>query len=136
MITAIDPGKTTGVAMWEEDGTGFYQYDNWLQVPSSMWVRHADILIVEKFTITPSTAKKSPQYDALYLIGALLYKYLDKVRFQKPSEAKSFSTDPKLKRVGFWTPGQGHANDAARHLLLYLVKNRVIDPKEVMDASV
>jgi hypothetical protein len=61
----------------------------------------------------------------LELIGVV--KYLVPVRttavvFQSPSEAKAFSTDSKLKKVGWYQPGLPHARDASRHVLLHAAK--------------
>ena len=36
----------------------------------------------------------------------------------------TFATDDKLRRLGWYKPGKGHANDAARHLLLWFAKHR------------
>jgi len=40
---------------------------------------------------------------------------------QTPAQAKSFATDDKLRKLGWFSPTPGgHANDATRHLLVYL----------------
>ena len=122
---AVDPGGTTGLA-WIIDGIfdsgqlaggrdAFAEYFEWAQ---AMQLTH---IICEDFIITGQTAKKTPQPDALRIIGYLeLWAQVRKVPFtlQTPSQAKGFSTDAKLKALGWYKPGKGHANDAARHLLL------------------
>ena len=64
------------------------------------------------------------------MIGGLRYlavvgdEYVGPLRFvrQTPAQAKSFGTDDKLRRLGWYTPTPGgHANDAARHLLAFAV---------------
>ena len=42
------------------------------------------------------------------------------------SAAKHFITDQKIKQVGLWLPGMGHAMDATRHLLRYMVVKKKI----------
>jgi len=95
-------------------------------------------LIVEDFIITAETLKKSRQTWSLEAIGALRYLVelfgdypipVDDGRgliiprismtLQSPSSAKAFATNDKLRNVGWYVPGKGHANDAARHLLVY-----------------
>lgn len=73
----------------------------------------------------------SRQYDALELIGWLrAMSYLCDIPFvlQTPADAKRFSTDKKLEAAGWLQPkGQDHANDALRHLLLYMVGSRLME---------
>lgn len=42
------------------------------------------------------------------------------VHLQSASDMKRTVTEERLKRWGFWVPGQRHARDALRHLLLYM----------------
>lgn len=57
------------------------------------------------------------------LIGAIRYM-LDSlgipVVFQMAQEAKSWSTDEKLKMWGIYEPGMRHARDAQRHIVRYM----------------
>jgi hypothetical protein len=86
-----------------------------------------DLAIVwEDFHITVETAKKTPQPWSLHLIGVMLYfcwKYDIPCATQSPVR-KGFATNDKLRHVGFWHKGgEGHANDAFRHAMIYLVDN-------------
>lgn len=131
-LFAVDPGGTTGYALFTpEDGwyagqaEGRWSFHRVLDEAIASG-RHWRF-IVERFTITGRTAQNTPQYDALYIIGAIDYlasKLGMKVDFQLPSEAMNFSTDDKLRAAGWYIPGEGHANDASRHLLLWFDKNR------------
>ncbi len=49
---------------------------------------------------------------------------------QTPAAAKQFSTNKKLEQIGWYRPGQGDANDAARHLLLHAVGDGLIDVRQ------
>jgi hypothetical protein len=131
---AIDPGGVTGVAFYAP-GDGFWSAEvpggsaafapSWRDLLRQRTVVH---IIVEKFTITPATATKTRQYDALEIIGWLKLEcpHLGiPLTIQTPAAAKAFSTDAKLKALGWYdrTPG-GHRNDAARHLCKFLVDQR------------
>lgn len=133
-VIAVDPGGTTGLAAWAP-GIGLHLVElkpneavDWLaEVAQGALKKH---FVVERYIITPATAKMSQQHDALEIIGAL--KYLVRAHghtltMQTPAEAKAFSTDEKLKNLGWYHPGKPHARDASRHALLYLAKQGIID---------
>jgi hypothetical protein len=120
MIIAVDPGKTTGWARLNS-------YDSF---DSGEQPLHSTIYFIHE------TLKKSRQTWSTEGIGAL--RYLTKVFdaefvLQTPAAAKSFSTNDKLKKIGWYKPGKGHANDAARHLLLYGVGNGLVDVRQFME---
>ena len=85
-----------------------------------------DHVACESFRITAHTAKLSPAPWSLEIIGALRWLcHRNGIGFtlQTPGDAKRFATDTKLDKLG-WArpPGAGHARDAQRHLLLFLVR--------------
>lgn len=135
-VLAVDPGKTTGVAhLASTDGTPHtWQLQGHLH--TCCWFAecisgHAGpppaLVVCESFIINATTHKKSPQPYSMELIGVLRYlcEYHEvPFKLQTPADAKRFSTDDKLKRLGWWVPGQDHADDALRHLLLALVNAR------------
>lgn len=130
---AIDPGLTSGVFMRDTTtgATTGYEMDfaQLAEYMDSYWGEIRTI-IVERYTITPETAKKSRQNGALEVIGMMRYFSLASAEgpliLQSPADAKRFSTDDRLKAVGWWIPGQGHTMDAARHMLLHCVKSGII----------
>lgn len=134
-VVGVDPGGTTGLALWSPtQGLTMRQIegaDNAVDfLADCARTLHGATFVVEKYIITPATAKLSQQHDPLEIIGAIKYlvrKYDHKLVMQSPSEAKAFSTNDKLKRVQWYTPGQDHARDASRHVLLYLSKVGIID---------
>jgi hypothetical protein len=134
MILSIDPGNVTGLALYfptagslvtkelRKDET--YQYID--DVVGSSW--YMVEIVAERFVISQRTIKSERQGDALDILG-----YLDSVRclrgvpltLQTAAQAKSFATDDKLRRLGWYQKTKdGHANDACRHLLVYLVSKR------------
>ncbi len=145
-IIAVDPGGTTGLAFWTEPG----EYPHFEQVRRERQIRlemledirtwaaelGSDLTIVcETYTITQRTSKLSQQTDALKIIGVLEYfahVYGPRIVMQSPADAKRFATDARLKAAGMWTPTKGgHANDANRHLFVYLVKHGLLNIGEI-----
>lgn len=129
IILALDPGKTTGVAIHNllTDEKEFFElgFLDVCQQISDLSLEHGTNLkiIAESFIITPNTAKNSQAPWSLEVIGVARFCSLAScnrdLRLQSPASAKRFSSDQRLKMVGYYTPGKGHANDAGRHLLLF-----------------
>ncbi len=138
-VYSFDPGGTTGWAMWDnwsgQTAAGQSDFDGTVRMVNKTFFRPGDVIVAERFTINAQTVRKSQQTTALEVIGflratALLYEGVDFV-LQTPADAKRFSTDARLDILG-WTRRPkakwDHANDALRHLLLYLVKNKLMEP--------
>jgi hypothetical protein len=114
-----DPMEPIIIGAWELQPEEFYQ-----RVEEIISDKGADLrVVIERYIISVETAKKSPQPWSLELIGVTrkeCWKFGAKLTLQKPSE-KEFATNEKLRHVGFWhVGGDGHANDAFRHALVYL----------------
>lgn len=128
-ILAIDPGKTTGWAIWQHNEWSAGEHEDWYVM--CHWLEeihhHFPVMICESFHITAATGKKSPQPWSLEMIGVVKFlrwnRGMAKPVFQSPGDAMSFATNEKLKKAGMYSVGQEHARDASRHLLLYLVRN-------------
>lgn len=135
-LLALDPGLATGVCLidlidpenpvkvWsaEVSTTEFYDKIEELVAQKETHV------VIEDFKITVETGKLSDAPWSLNLIGIVQYlcylngKVLD---FQLPSQ-KPFADNDKLRAVDFWhVGGEGHANDALRHAMVWIVdRNR------------
>jgi hypothetical protein len=138
-ILAVDPGKVSGWASLrlgefysgQKDGMELLRWvDEMLQRGTQF------TLVCEDFIYTAATAKKTRQTWSTESIGVLRFladKYQTEFVLQTPLDAKKFATNDKLKRLDWYrgTKG-GHANDAARHLLLYCVKRGLIKPQELI----
>lgn len=130
VVVAVDPGVTTGLAwVTGHDDRSFHSIQvtesemyHWFDSASTS-IRHVQC---EAFTITAATVKKTIVYDSLYLIGYLRYCARRDgwtLAFTKPADVMQSFPDVALKRAGMHQPGQGHANDAARHLAHYMVRH-------------
>lgn len=138
-VLAVDPGKVTGMALvcfskgqdpelvwsgeldmhdyYHELNKLFYQFGDQLEI------------VCEKFTINMQTAKKSQAPYSLECIGILKGMFIhygrdpESLHYQLPANAMNMFTNEKLKKLGYWhRGGAGHALDAIRHSLLYVVQ--------------
>lgn len=148
ILVSIDPGKASGWGVFDyTDLNNVYvmssgEYNQFTTCESveklftendltgfpPLSERKIDI-VMEKFTITAQTGKNTNAENwSAEIIGTCRYfakKYNAPFTEQTPSEAKSFVPNERLKTVGIWhTGGEGHARDALRHGVLYLIKNK------------
>lgn len=137
IIIGIDPGLMTGMSTW----IGGLELESTVQwdaktVVAHVWhtieafgLRRSIHVVCERYDITPQTARMSRQYDALHVIGALRFKceiFNDRtntnvvfVQYGR-SDAKKFASDDRLRSVGWHRPGNDHANDASRQVMMHL----------------
>lgn len=141
-ILAVDPGKATGLAafsyvkgeepvMLESFEAQFETYAPWIRKWLGEPLGEYDQfhIICERFTINAQTVKNSQAPFSLEEIGVLKQILLDEdidpdsIKFQSPADAKAMWDNPKLKKLDYWHKGgEGHALDAIRHGLLYIIK--------------
>lgn len=128
-LWAFDPGKLTGVAVWHDGKfwAGQYTVEELYQLVDDACAEISEAQI-ERFTISNATVKKAPESDPLDVIGYLKYAAWRcgfQVGWSKPADVMRSFPDPALKKAGLFTPGKGHANDAARHLAWKLVRSKI-----------
>lgn len=126
---AIDPGKATGWAALSGDEFNFGEVEGRYEFYQALrwWTSAGAIpeVVIEDWDFDANTHKKSRQVDAMRIIG-----YVEGLcqangwPFETQSRAKrGFADDAKLKALGWEaTTEAGHAREAARHLLTYLVR--------------
>lgn len=131
IIIAADPGNMTGWASinigdeWNPNAVNAGQlssdeFCDWLATIGNQ----ADLIVYETFTITSQTTRKSPQPIPMEVIGVMKFlarRSNTRIESQSPGSAKQFVTDAQLRKLGLWKPGQDHARDAIRHLVLGIV---------------
>jgi hypothetical protein len=132
-ICALDPGLITGAVVIDWDGqtvpptpdalvssaeVPFDSMPTWLQEQIPV----IDLLVIERYVISPRTTKNSRQYEALYVIGGAIFLArlagFDPevpIRMQAASDAKQAYPNEALTE---WSVSGGHAKDALRHALL------------------
>lgn len=134
-LLSIDPGLMTGLASidvhdrrnpvvnWSGEKTveEFHEF-----IEEYIESRQDTLAIVmEDFIITKRTGELSQQPWSLRLIGVvhfLSWKYNIPVFMHKPADKKFAEDNKKLQKTGFWHKGgAGHANDAFRHAIKWIV---------------
>jgi len=152
-VLAVDPGKATGIVFMSWNGSDLVpnvlfskevQPEEFALVIETMLAtqRQEDdfTVVCERFTINAQTVRNSQAPYSLEQIGVL--KHLcrinmydpEKIVFQSPADAKNMFPNPVLKKLGTWhVGGEGHANDAMRHALLALVRQKWI-PRILLDS--
>jgi len=131
-ILALDPGVTTGVALycddkwmrtqWAFEGTrtphaNFYTALNAL---------HPDLIIYEPFHFRQN--KTGTDFTGVEYIGIIRMFGQQKeipTKTITPGQGKGFWTNDKIKSLALWVPGKLHAMDATRILMTYLSKNDI-----------
>lgn len=134
IVIAVDPGLVTGIAWWIPDlsptpGCGEFSKKNVGSVLEGL-LQGKDpesvIVVCEKYVLLPGV--KSAQPEALMFMGVvefLCQKYGVKLVWQFPRDAKKMCTDGFLRKTGWYMKTKdGHANDAMRHVGLWLALNQ------------
>jgi hypothetical protein len=134
IITAIDPGGTTGWATcddqqnqlrWRCGQIGPAEHHLELMAMLETWHTHDFVLIGERFDFRGDD-RSDINLMAREYIGVMKLFAQDRgvvVVWQWPFEGvgnSSFVKDSNLKQLGLWVPGKRHAMDAYRHLLYYM----------------
>lgn len=140
LLIAVDPGKMTGVALFEffEDGVPELlesheflrdELEAWLETKLLKNYTGDDIEVVaERFKIGDIDAPWSLQ--ELGVLSFLSRKGgWGEPTLQTPADAKAFVSNEKIKKLGYWHKGgAGHALDAVRHGVLYMVRKQLLSP--------
>lgn len=136
-ILAIDPGLATGIAKWWDGFESWIDPHPAVETTLTRLIPFMEAVACETFTITARTMTLTRQNEPLELIGVVRYlcRRADVPLFmQAPSDAKTFVPNLRLKHVGWYKPGAGHDNDAARHLLLYFANHQPKFFKQLLES--
>ena len=143
VLLAVDPGKMTGYALYDTNNDRFMSaelphFEFLVEAERILLEESIYTVICERFVITKATLEKTRQPWSIEQIGCLRYRCQTmKIPFylQTAAEGKAFSTDTKLKTIGFYTPNSKHANDAARHLLLWMASHGYIPISSLIEGD-
>lgn len=134
-IVWADPGLLTGLA-WYDLNTGHFgsdQYgpDDLRRKLDGFGMDHASHMIVgyERFIVTsggPRTSSPEHAHRAIQVIDGFAKQYVVPLAKPQPSSARKLAQTVYLRRLGWYKPGRGHANDAAQHLLADLLRRKPI----------
>lgn len=134
-VLFLDPGVMTGVARLYPDYSFWSGQmgvtDLWDWLPKTMALHHNDLLVGwEKFDITPMTYRLDGSKTAMEVIGAVRYMCHASgcdVAPESPRDARKIATNLILKALGWRAPGCVHADDAARHLFAWCLREGVLN---------
>src|SRR5262252_1214169 len=144
-IIALDPGGTTGVAIFQNqpisEGWNIDSLFNLVQLAEKehhkkLWQlltgQDPDVVVCERFD-SPMPVLGGPgsvNIDAREYIGVTkLYCYLTgKPCVMQTRASRNLWTPDKLRKLGLWIPEQKHAMDALRHLLYFLNQEGMAGP--------
>ena len=132
-LLVVDPGKVTGWVVWDQGSrqleAGEHVAEAFLDLAWARLLEPApeatlDGVVCEAFIIGPGTLRVDRGANwSLEQIGALrlLARRAGAFFLLQPPASRRAATDERLQAAGLWVPG-GHARDAARHLLIYLLR--------------
>jgi len=139
-VVALDPGGTTGWAFWDSDRSTFGQITEEGQLgPGShhteLWVLlrtlDPDVVVCESFLYRQQANAVLVSCEYIGVVE-LFYQVKQKTFTGKKLVYQTASVihgggpwdDVALKKLGLWTRGARHANDAKLHLINYLAENK------------
>ena len=137
-VVGIDPGETTGVAIFLDSTFVSCEQLKTKEMPLAaatmeQYLRYnkPDVIVMEAYRIYNWKTRSHANSDVhtLRLIGAIQYiAFLMEVPvvFQGAGEGKGFCTNEKLEEWGFYSAAKRHAMDALRHICHYLLFNKEI----------
>jgi hypothetical protein len=132
VLMAIDPGKTTGIAIFKE---GILSTQSQVDTSNDEGIQelvrqitytNPNILVCEDYRVYSWKAKEH-SWEALntpQLIGVIKYlctKSNTPIYMQMAQMGKGFCTDKKLREWGFYRSGLPHSRDAVRHGCYWLL---------------
>ena len=135
-ILALDPGETTGYAVF--DGVFFDRlgqintgHVDTSVIPLRKLLQdiNPNIVVVEEYRVYAWRVKQH-SWSILHtprLIGCIetiCEIHRKPIAMQGAGIVKQFVTDDKLKNWGFYIKGQSHARDATRHACYFIIFNK------------
>lgn len=133
-VVWADPGLMTGLAWYDLDTAEFrseqYGPDDLRRKLDDLGQLHADRMGLgyEQFIVTSGGSRSSTpvhSHRAIQILVGFAKEY-GSVELLKPqpSSARKLGNVVFLRRLGWYKPGRGHANDAAMHLLSDLLRRQ------------
>jgi hypothetical protein len=131
VVLGVDPGKTVGLAVYR---AGQFHSHQMAAIDAVAWMsgwlsgneERPIVVGIERFTRGSATGHHlSAQDDAervIALVSDMCAAMDVSVSLQSAADAKKTVPDRQLKAAGWYVTGRGHANDAARHMGLLLMR--------------
>lgn len=140
VVVWFDPGLTTGWARFENCQvftSGQDQFDATGDMLTGLAELHGPRLWVgwELYNVTKGGGKSgTPKYslETIGMLKRICRTHGATVLKPVPSASRKLGGESKLKRLGWWNPGKVHANDAASHLLAFMLREGNL-PQSLLD---
>lgn len=139
MVCWLDPGLNTGWAMLGLYGTKFRcgqgsltEVGEELSAAGDLFM-HEMAIGYEQYIVTPGGGRTGTAGPPLKVIGMIEWiGYLNGCQMLKPvpSAMRTVATVDMLKRLGWYRPNQDHAMQAARHLLAWMIREKLLSPEQ------
>lgn len=87
----------------------------------------------EQYIVTPGggrTGTAGPPLKVIGMIEWIGYLYGCQMLKPVPSAMRTVATVDMLKRLGWYRPNQDHAMQAARHLLAWMIREKLLLPEQ------
>lgn len=135
LLMAFDPGKTVGWSMtdlpdrsWfgsgQTDITGVADIVNTVLQCLTQKARTASVMIIEQFNVAARPVGSSRTVvitaESIGVLRYLAERYGASVELKLPV-TRTIVTPQHLKGLGWYRPGNDHANQATRHLVAWLL---------------
>ena len=126
MIIGIDPGPTTGIAIW--DGYWTFMQIKGIDLIGFLQEHASDIEVVicENFIKRNNPGADLSPLEYIGFVKSFCISYDKKLVLQTPAKGKAFWTNEKLKACGIYTTGLKHSMDATRHVLTYMLDVKML----------
>jgi hypothetical protein len=134
-LLALDPGKTTGISIWQFDANtplthiAHHQCEQGLEGFIRFMMPHEkvapfDVIVSESFKLDGRTP--NPDITPLKIEGALdvMSVLMQAPLYFQPNNFKAHVDNGKLKEHNLYWPGQQHAMDSARHAITWAMIQR------------
>lgn len=134
-IVWLDPGADTGLACYDmELDTGIFEEHDLVGLRKRLdqlipLFGHRMAVGWEMFLNVggPRSSTPGPSNEVIGMTRVLAEEHGIELLKPVPSSARKLGSVVFLKRLGWYRPGKGHANDAAQHLLAYLIHKRPVN---------
>jgi hypothetical protein len=139
-VLGVDPGLLTGVALarftvpkgCELLESHELEFNDLLDYFTAK-IPEASHLVIERFIINQRTVSNSQAPWSLEATGVARAVALQndmKVNMQSAADGKSAVDNQMLRRLDLWhRGGEGHANDAIRHTVAFMIRRGWRDPR-------
>lgn len=134
VIVWLDPGLVTGLAWWDPEKKVFsswqYEFEDLAERLRVLAGMYGDTLLVgyEDYLVVGGPRSGTPEHSlkVIGMVKELAAEGLFTLAPPVPSSSRKLGNVVWLRRLSWYKPGKKHANDAAMHLLAYLLKQKPI----------